>query len=79
MKLFKINFLAISDLYCQLFLRRSNKNSLLFKSKFQYFVIVLLSPQKSMEIQNAISSDIMMQSEDFISSTIISPCVEFAM
>ena len=32
-----------------------------------------------MEIQNAISSDIMMQSEDFISSTIISPCVEFAM
>jgi hypothetical protein len=45
MKLFKINFLVISDPYCQLFLRRSNKNSLLFKSKFQYFYCFINTPE----------------------------------
>ena len=40
---------------------------------------ILLTPEKSMEIQNAIGSDIMMQLDDVISSTISGPRVEVAM
>jgi queuine tRNA-ribosyltransferase catalytic subunit len=40
---------------------------------------ILLTPEKSMEIQNAICSDIMMQLDDVISSTISGPRVEVAM
>jgi tRNA-guanine family transglycosylase len=40
---------------------------------------ILLTPEKSMEIQNAIGSDIMMQLDDVISSTISGPRVETAM
>lgn len=40
---------------------------------------ILLTPEKSIEIQNAIGSDIMMQLDDVVSSTISGPRVEEAM
>ena len=40
---------------------------------------MLLSPEKSMEIQNAIGADIMMQLDDVISSLTTGPRVEEAM
>lgn len=40
---------------------------------------MLLTPEKSMEIQNAIGADIMMQLDDVVSSTITGPRVEEAM
>ncbi|XP_060037714.1 queuine tRNA-ribosyltransferase catalytic subunit 1 isoform X2 [Erinaceus europaeus] len=39
----------------------------------------LLSPERSMEIQNALGSDIMMQLDDVVSSTVTGPRVEEAM
>uniref|UniRef100_A0A8D0GI44 Queuine tRNA-ribosyltransferase catalytic subunit 1 n=1 Tax=Sphenodon punctatus TaxID=8508 RepID=A0A8D0GI44_SPHPU len=40
---------------------------------------ILLSPEKSIEIQNALGSDIMMQLDDVVSSTVTGPRVEEAM
>ncbi|KAG9470778.1 queuine tRNA-ribosyltransferase catalytic subunit 1 [Eleutherodactylus coqui] len=40
---------------------------------------ILLTPEKSIEIQNALGSDIMMQLDDVVSSTIAGPRVEEAM
>ncbi|XP_077118120.1 queuine tRNA-ribosyltransferase catalytic subunit 1 isoform X1 [Ranitomeya variabilis] len=40
---------------------------------------ILLTPEKSIEIQNALGSDIMMQLDDVVSSTISGPRVEEAM
>ncbi|XP_048378132.1 queuine tRNA-ribosyltransferase catalytic subunit 1 isoform X2 [Stegostoma tigrinum] len=40
---------------------------------------ILLSPEKSIEIQNALGSDIMMQLDDVVSSTVSGPRVEEAM
>ncbi|XP_043940410.1 queuine tRNA-ribosyltransferase catalytic subunit 1 isoform X3 [Protopterus annectens] len=40
---------------------------------------ILLTPEKSIEIQNALGSDIMMQLDDVVSSTISGPRVEDAM
>ena len=40
---------------------------------------MLLTPEKSIEIQNAIGADIMMQLDDVVSSTISGPRVEEAM
>uniref|UniRef100_A0A6I8N3L7 Queuine tRNA-ribosyltransferase catalytic subunit 1 n=1 Tax=Ornithorhynchus anatinus TaxID=9258 RepID=A0A6I8N3L7_ORNAN len=40
---------------------------------------ILLSPEKSVEIQNALGSDIMMQLDDVVSSTVTGPRVEEAM
>ena len=40
---------------------------------------IMLTPEKSIEIQNAIGADIMMQLDDVVSSTVIGPRVEEAM
>ncbi|TFJ98333.1 Cohesin subunit SA-3 [Platysternon megacephalum] len=40
---------------------------------------ILLTPEKSIEIQNALGSDIMMQLDDVVSSTVTGPRVEEAM
>jgi len=40
---------------------------------------MLLTPEKSMEIQNSIGADIMMQLDDVVSSTTTGPRVEEAM
>lgn len=39
----------------------------------------LLSPERSVEIQNALGSDIIMQLDDVVSSTVTGPRVEEAM
>lgn len=40
---------------------------------------ILLSPEKSIDIQNSIGADIIMQLDDVVSSTISGPRVEEAM
>lgn len=53
---------------------------------FSYFVLFmfqgsecLLTPERSIEIQNAIGADIIMQLDDVVSSTVSGPRVEEAM
>ncbi|UYV71293.1 QTRT1, partial [Cordylochernes scorpioides] len=50
-----------------------------FRSPYNEEEEILLSPEKSMEIQNAIGADIMMQLDDVVSSTVTGPRVEEAM
>ena len=55
-----------------------NKEGVKFKSPYDGSEC-LLTPERSIEIQNAIGADIIMQLDDVVSSTVSGPRVEVAM